>query len=45
LQFGEFSLALKVLIADPDEIWPSKAKEFLVSQLYEVVSVGNGRDA
>lgn len=38
-------MALKVLIADPDEIWLSKAKEFLVSQLYEVVGVGNGRDA
>ncbi len=38
-------LALKILLVDPDEKWLSEAKNYLVSQLYEVVGVSNGRDA
>ena len=43
--FNGGSLALKVLIVDPDETWILQAKKFLVEQLYEVSSVMNGRDA
>jgi response regulator RpfG family c-di-GMP phosphodiesterase len=38
-------LALKLLLVDPDEIWLNEAKTFLVSQMYEVTAVVNGRDA
>jgi response regulator RpfG family c-di-GMP phosphodiesterase len=38
-------LALKILIADPDESWLTKTKKFFVEQMYEVTAVGNGRDA
>lgn len=42
---GEFYLALKILLVDPDEDWLKTAKAFLLEQMYEVTAVGNGRDA
>lgn len=38
-------MALKILLADPDESWLTKAKKFFVEQMYEVTTVVNGRDA
>lgn len=38
-------MALKVLLVDSDESWLTNAKQFLVSQMYEVSAVENGRDA
>ena len=38
-------MALKILLADPDEAWLSKAKKYFIEQMYEVTSVLNGRDA
>tara|TARA_Y100000590_G_scaffold470772_1_gene670006 strand:- start:56543 stop:58006 length:1464 start_codon:yes stop_codon:yes gene_type:complete len=37
-------LALKVLLADPNEEWISSAKKFLEEQLYKVDVVTNGKD-
>lgn len=42
---GKIALALKILLVDPDDSWRTTAKGFLISQMYEVSSVGNGRDA
>jgi putative nucleotidyltransferase with HDIG domain len=38
-------LALKILLVDSDEAWLDNAKKFLISQMYEVTAVYNGRDA
>ena len=38
-------MALKVLLVDPDDAWLADAKKYLISQMYEVVTVSNGRDA
>ena len=38
-------MALKILLVDPDDAWLAEAKKFLISQMYEVVAVSNGRDA
>jgi response regulator RpfG family c-di-GMP phosphodiesterase len=38
-------LALKVLLVDADEAWLAQAKKFLSEQMYEALSVTNGRDA
>ncbi|RPJ78718.1 MAG: HD domain-containing protein, partial [Alphaproteobacteria bacterium] len=39
------TLALKVLLVDPDENWLLTAKKFLIAEMYEVSTVSNGRDA
>jgi response regulator RpfG family c-di-GMP phosphodiesterase len=38
-------LALKILLVDPDEVWLATASKYLVSLMYDVKSVSNGRDA
>lgn len=38
-------MALKILLVDPDETWLSNAKKFLISEMYDVLAVGNGKDA
>ena len=38
-------MTLKILLADPDDAWLEEAKKYLVSQMYEVDTVSNGRDA
>ncbi|MCK6595607.1 MAG: HD domain-containing protein [Bacteriovoracaceae bacterium] len=38
-------MALKILLVDPDEQWLSDAKSYLKTQLYEVSTVTNGKDA
>jgi response regulator RpfG family c-di-GMP phosphodiesterase len=39
------TLALKVLLIDPDESWLSQAKKFFLELTYEVSTAVNGRDA
>lgn len=36
---------LKILLVDPDGAWLSKAKNYLINQMYEVVDANSGRDA
>lgn len=38
-------MALKILLADSDETWLESARKYLLSQMYEVVVVSNGRNA
>ncbi|ATH07283.1 hypothetical protein BIY24_04830 [Halobacteriovorax marinus] len=38
-------MALKILLADPNETWLEKASKVLKEQFYEVVAVSSGKDA